>query len=907
MLKNLISRLWLIMVLVSLSPLHYLVAQNNDFEVVNKSYFGKDLLSILKDLSVSHELALDYRREEIPINILQRKNFKGQSLKEVLQDLLEPYDLVFHLEDKKLTIRTKEEGIQLEREPPKPKRTNFTLEGVVKDKETGETLPNAVVMINSTQKAAISNLDGFFTLLNVPTDTSLLSFRYLGYKSQELRLNPTMVEKPPLIVEMEVHTNELEEVVISAREEQMMKVGKQVSVVSVSPAQLSALPSLGEKDIFRSLQLLPGISGSNETSSGLYVRGGTPDQNLILFDGFTVYHVDHFYGFFSAFNADAIKDVQVYKGGFESKYGGRLSSVVDLTGKQGNTNKTGFSAGLSMMSANASFELPFAGGKGSVLLAGRRSYTDIIQSGLYKNVFALFQQEDETNGGFMGRGGRGGRGQFAQVETEPVFFFYDLNAKVTYKPSLKDILSFSFYNGQDHLDNSNEFNDEFGGGQNGNLSGTILNKTTDLTAWGNWGSSLKWGRQWNSRYYSNTVVSWSNYFSQRDLFSESEINRDDSLQTFIRGTQEDNDLYDFSFRTDHEFLLNSAHRLEFGTQWTFNKIDYNLTMNDTLQILNRNDEGLIGSLYIQDNWQIIDKLLFTPGIRLSNYSLTKQLYFEPRLSAIYELTKQLKFKAAWGHYYQFANRVVREDVSEGSRDFWLLANDDTNPVSQAVHYIAGLSYETAGFLFDIEAYRKDMSGLSEYSLRFSRPGSGETGDLFYTGTGIAQGIEFLVQRKIGKLTGWISYTLGEVIHTFPELSDEPYPALHDQTHEFKIVNSLQLGRWTFAGTWIYATGKPYTAPVGGYELTMLDGNQISYISIGEKNAFRLPDYHRLDLSATYGFNLGKGKADVGLSVFNVYNHQNVWYKTFEVLEEDVITTDVNTIGFTPNIFLQVKF
>ena len=220
-------------------------------------------------------------------------------------------------------------------------------------------------MLKGTDKGTATNVDGFFTLLDVPSDTSTLIVRYIGYQTSEIKLNPELLTKQ-LVLEIISISSELEEVVITSSRESMINASEEISKISVSPAQLAKLPSLGEKDIFRSLQLLPGISGTNETSSGLYVRGGTPDQNLNLLDGFTVYHVDHFYGFFSAFNSNAIKDVQLYKGGFESKYGGRISSVVDLTGKTGNTQKFSGSAGISAISANLALEVPFAGGKGPV-------------------------------------------------------------------------------------------------------------------------------------------------------------------------------------------------------------------------------------------------------------------------------------------------------------------------------------------------------------------------------------------------------------------------------------------------------------------------------------------------------------------------------------------------------------
>ncbi len=903
--KILINRFAILILL--LYP-NILKAQDNKIEntPVTESFFGFNLNMILEKISTEYEFQLDYDEVLFSNKPLQGITFRNLPLADVLESLLTGRGVHYKFVNNKiLIIRPEGEALEIVYEPT---RSNFTLSGIVREKGTGESLPNAVIMLKGTSQGTVTNVDGFFTLLDAPSDTSTLIVRYLGFQTTEIKLNPELLTKQ-LVLELQSISNQLDEVVITSTQERMMNVSEEVSKITVSPDQLAKLPSLGEKDIFRSLQLLPGVSGTNETSSGLYVRGGTPDQNLNLLDGFTVYHVDHFYGFFSAFNANAIKDVQLYKGGFESKYGGRISSVVDLTGKTGNSQKFSGSAGISAISANLSLEIPFAKSRGSIFFAGRRSYTDIIKSGLYNNIFDLFNQESETQpqqgppGGFGRRGGR-----FAQAEVEPSFFFYDINGKISYRPSNKDIIAISIYNGADNLDNSRDINSNdlnFGGGSNGNIG--FNNSTNDLTVWGNWGTSLKWGRQWNSKWYTNTIIAYSNYFSKRDLISTTEIIRDDSVTLRNMGTIEDNNLKDITLKIDTEYLLNSSNQLEFGVQITNNDISYNLTRNDTIDVLDRLDNGTTYAIYAQDKWKPVRNMTLTPGIRVSYFDITDQMYYEPRFSATYRATPNIKLKGAWGKYYQFATRIIREDLSQGSRDFWLLANGENNPVSSSIHYIGGISYETEKFIFDVETYYKDLSGLSEYTLRFAGPRSREYNELFYQGTGYSKGIEFLAQKKAGKYTGWISYTLGEVMYDFPELSDEPYPALHDQTHEFKIVNSLSVGRWDLAATWVYATGKPYTSPVGIYEVTLLDGNTESYVSIGEKNAFRLPDYQRMDISASYNFFLGKAKTQLGLSIFNLYNHTNIWYKNFEIIEGDMVATDVTTLGITPNVFFNLKF
>lgn len=775
----------------------------------------------------------------------------------------------------------------------------ITISGVVKDKESGETLPFANVFVKDTNIGTTTNADGFFTLFNVPSETSIIQVQYLGYKVESLALTSETV-KDKITILLISDSNQLDEVIVSNDSgQQIVKMNKSVSQISLSPKKLASIPNLGEKDVFRAIQLLPGISGTNESSSGLYVRGGTPDQNLVLLDGFTVYHVDHFYGFFSAFNSGAVKDIQLFKGGFPAEYGGRISSVMDLTGKTGNSNKLSLSAGLSLVSANATVEIPI-GKKANLLIAGRRSYTDILKSGLYNSIFDLYNDTDSTNGNnlFNFNG-------FQQNETQPSFYFYDLNTKFSYKPSDKDIISVSVYNGKDNLDSSRENQNTFGSGTE---ERTINSDIEDLLNWGNWGSSVRWARQWSDKLYTNVVGAYSNYFSQRKRINDISIQLADSTNTNKSGLVEDNNLKDFTLRIHNEYKINSKHSLEFGGQLTMNEVDYNYSLNDSITVIDQKDKGLLKTAYLQDKWSPNEKLNIVGGIRATHFNLTDEIYYEPRISASYKVNNKVKLKGAWGKFYQFVNRIVREDVTQGSRDFWLLANEDNSPISFSQHFILGTSYELDDWLFDVEFFEKEMTGLTEFSLRFqSALGTDPNDQLFFEGTGISRGIDFLIQKKAGIYTGWLGYTLSEVVHTFPDLNNYSFYSLNDQRHEFKIVNVLKTGRWDLGATWVYGSGKPYTALKGIYTITLLDGTKTEYVSIGEKNGLRIDPYHRLDLSATYNFNLGSGKSQMGLSIFNLYNKTNTWYNEFEVVDNQVIETNVNYIGFTPSLFFNVSF
>jgi hypothetical protein len=783
------------------------------------------------------------------------------------------------------------------------KNTNITVTGKIKDAATGESLPFAYIGVKGTQNVAVTNADGYFTLLNVPTDTTTLEADFIGYKNKEVFLTPETPMKN-LVVEMYSSSTVLDAVEVKGEREELMRVPEALGVVQIAPKQLELLPSMGEVDIMRSLQLMPGITASKESSAGLYVWGGTPDQNLILYDGFTVYHVDHLYGFFSAFNSNAIKDVQLYKGGFESRFGGRLSSVTEITGKEGNQKKFNAGGEISLLSFNAYIETPI-GKKITFLIAGRKSW----KGPLYNEIFDEFNK-GSTGGHSGGGGGYGSYGNRNATSTTVVSYFYDLNAKMTYRPTDKDIISLSLYNGTDDLNNSRNLNNSsFLQAQGLSLSSEF----TDLTTDGNLGGSLKWSRKWSDILYGNTLISYSNYYYTRNLSNTMTTtnNSTGAETTFQSGTIENNNLKDYSFKSDYELDASKNNKIEFGCLATYNGISYNYSQNDTTTILNHHNYGGTTAIYLQDRMLFFNsKFTVLPGIRETYYSPTNKTYTEPRLSLNYDLTDNIKLKGAIGEYYQFVNQVNFEDILAGNSELWLLANGTTVPVSSATHYVLGSSYETNDYLFGVEAYYKNLNNLTQYSLRIN-PSPGNTvsyDENFYNGTNFSDGIDFLIQKKSGKLTGWVSYTLGQSMDNFAAFSSTPYPSDQDIRNEFHIVLMYQIKRWEFSITWIYATGTPYTAPEGGYQLVMLGGNTKDFINVGAENSLRLPDYHRLDIACNYRLRTpdGRDKGYLGFSIFNVYDRQNVWYKQYQIIDNTIIETNVNYLGITPNLTIALK-
>jgi ferric enterobactin receptor len=790
-------------------------------------------------------------------------------------------------------------------EAPKgpPTHFMFSVTGHVIDHASGEPLPGATIQIRNTTLSASANTDGDFTIFNVPSDTSVVEVSFSGYQHEYSRLNAKNINGT-LTIAMFKALNTLNEVTILGKKSGVMNTDtKKVGVLQLSPASLDKLPNMGEKDILRAFQLMPGVGATNESSSGAYVRGGTPDQNLVLFDGFTIYQVDHLYGFFSAFNSNAVKDVQLYKGGFSSEYGGRLSSVTEINGKDGNHNEANFGVDLSLLSVNAFAETPI-NSNSSLIVAFRRSY----QGPLYNQIFKQFNTstvQGGLGGGPAGRRSPGGGG--FGVSTTPASHFYDADIKYNYRVSQNNTLTWSFYNGADKTDNSRTLQlpafISSGGGLN----------ITDVTQYGNTGSSIKWFSQWTKQLHSNTYLTYSSYFNDR-VRSTAGSNTDVNGVTtsFQNGTSEKNNLQDVGVKSNWEWQFSNQFKFLFGGYGSLQKINYSYVQNDTSILIDQHNRAFSGGGFAELEIDPTSKLHIQPGVRSTWFQPTGKLYTEPRLSASYVINDNYTLKAATGEFYQFMNEVTREDIVNGNRNFWVLSNNSNIPVSEAKHYMGGVSYENSQFLIDVEGYYKTLSGLTQYSIRQTAGGPAAPITIdqnFYTGTGKAKGVEILIQKKLGNYTGWLGYTLADAENKFAVYGNSYYPADQDVTHEFKAINMYHYYRWNFSAVFIFSTGHPYTAPLSTYTITTPDGNTSTSFNVSGKNTLRYPDYHRLDLSATYDLIKINGNkiGSIGLSLFNVYNHTNIWYREFQLQNNAAVTTDVNYLGFTPNLTLSLRW
>ncbi|GAA4457754.1 TonB-dependent receptor [Rurimicrobium arvi] len=786
--------------------------------------------------------------------------------------------------------------------PPDMAELNpYTLKGHVRDDSSGTPLADVQLQLSSTKDAVFTRDDGSFELSVVPADSTKLLVTARGYEPLELLLLPG-ISLRDFIIGLRPKENVLREAVITANRQDIMNLsGETVSSIRLSPSKLSEIPNVGDKDIMRTFQLMPGISAANESSSGLYVRGGTPDQNLVLLDGYTVYQVDHLYGFFSAFNANAIKDVQLFKGGFGAQYGGRLSSVTEMNGKEGSTKQFNIGGDISLLSMNMFTEIPVTE-KLSVVAATRRSWRGPIYNWIFNSFNKGTGAQQQTSSG--NRRGPGGSDNVTKAKS----YFSDYNVRSTYRATTKDVLTYSFFSSTDDLDNGFSISAPAFLADQG-ISFDM--STTDLTHYSNLCMSGGWQRQWSGSFKGNTSLSMSEYSSDRNRETSGMIRRNGSDSTETKtGVFEHNRLQDISLHSDYEWSGIRHNRLLFGGFGTQYDISYTYAQSDTALLLDNHHKSLLAGVYLQDEYALWQRrLLLQGGIRASYFGATQQRYIEPRFSLIGKITGRLTFKAAYGKYYQFANRITREDLSTGSTQFWVLSDGQTVPVSSALHRIAGLSYETPKLLFSIEGYYKILDQLTQYTERYKASTALISYEQqFYKGNGFSEGIEFTAQKKTGKFTGWVSYTLGRTLNYFDVYGSGYIPADQDVRHEFKVVGMYKYKKWDFAATWIYASGRPYTAPGGSYDIALLDGTTQSYVTTTSKNTLRLPDYHRLDVAVNYHFytDAGKDVGYIGLSLFNAYARENVWYKQFTVVDNAVVETNVNYLSFTPNLTLSLK-
>jgi len=750
----------------------------------------------------------------------------------------------------------------------------FTISGTVKSASKGETLIGATV--NAGGKFTTqTNEYGFFslTLPEGSYDITITSVSFDTYQ-QSITLNKNV----SLNIELMDVSQTLDEVVISTGRGRSLK-SPQMGMERISPTDIKNVPVLlGEKDVIKVLQLLPGIKSAGDGNSGMYVRGGAADQNLVLLDEANVYNAAHLLGFFSTFNSDAIKDVAVYKSGMPAQYGGRLSSVLDIKMNDGNNQDLNVSGGVGLISAKLNVEGPVQKDKSSFLISGRRTYAD---------MFLKLSNDSSINNNQL--------------------YFYDLNAKLNYQLGEKDRLYFSGYLGKDHLG----FGDLFG------------------LDWGNKTATVRWNHLFNSKLFSNTSLIYSNYDYKISI--NSGTNNFDIFSNIL----------DYNLKQEFQWYPNNRNHVRFGINTAYHTIrpgevtgrGVNSSINDVLLQKRYSWEN---GLYASNTWNASDKLNFTYGLRLSTFSILgagdfynldsegkvidtmrydrgefvkTYLNLEPRLALSYQLNNDASVKASYVRNAQYLH-LIANSTSTNPTDKWIASTNIVKPgISDqySIGYYRNLGGEK--YELNIETYYKDLQNQIDYKDGadvYSSNNAIETELLF--GKGRAYGAEWLLRKNTGRLTGWISYTLSKTERKIDGINNnEWYNARQDRTHDIAIVAMYKLNeKWTLSANWVFYTGDAVTYPAGKY---IIDDQTTFYYT--DRNSYRMPNYHRLDLGATLQLKQRKRwSSELSFSLYNAYGRENAYAIEFLDSPDDpnrTIAQQIALFKFIPSVSYNFRF
>lgn len=773
----------------------------------------------------------------------------------------------------------------------------YTISGTITDGANGETMIGTNVFVEPLMVGATTNVYGFYSL-TVPEGKYTLKVSFLGYEtySEEIELTADYEAN----IELKESAFTKEEVVVKGEKTDQNTKSSKMSTVEVPIQQIKELPALaGEVDIIKTMQLLPGVQSGSEGNAGLYVRGGGPDQNLVLLDEAVVYNASHLFGFLSVFNADAIKTVELTKGSMPAKYGGRLSSVLDISMKEGNKKKFELEGGLGIINSRLTLQGPLVKDKGSFIFSGRFAYIGLLGGAI---AGAVADNNDGGEGGFF---------------SGASYYFFDLNGKMNYTLGKKDRLFLSAYWGRD----------VFGFESQDDFSANI--------GWGNATTSLRWNHIFNPKLFMNTSFIFSDYQFE---FGAGQQEFDLALRSGIR---------DYNLKIDLNWLPDIRHKVGFGANYiyhTFTPSSVSARTGDTELDLG----GVVryhaheAAIYIQDDWDISDRFKLNVGVRGSMFAHTGPFdryiqnevgqivdttrygtlenvktygVAEPRISGRAMLGKHNSIKASYAMNYQYIHLASLASISFPT-DFWVPSTDVVKPL---IGHQWALGY-FHNFLDDklevsVEGYYKLMNNLIEYRDGFSpdQNVNNNPDNNFVFGKGDSYGVEFFIRKNGQKFTGWIGYTLAWTNRIFPDLNDgKPFPAVYDRRHDLSIVTSYRISkRWSVSAVFVYGTGSAMTVPASRY---FINGNIVT--EYGERNSFRMPDYHRLDLGATLHPNPKKKKrfkSTWNFGIYNVYSRQNPYFIYFatDVNETDqsvkIEARQVSVFPILPSVTWNFKF
>lgn len=799
----------------------------------------------------------------------------NEPVHKILEAVLGKRGLQFEQEGKNIIIKKiNGDGKIFVPQSNQPAADKFSLHGNIKSERSGETIIGATIAVVGSSMATQSNEYGFYSI-TLPRGQLKIRISGIGIKTKEIQVNLEANLRFDILVEEDV--KDLESVTITAASLGRSLGSPQMGIERINVRETKHLPVLfGERDVLKTIQLLPGVKSAGEGNSGFYVRGGAADQNLILLDEAPVYNASHLLGFFSTFNSDAIKNVTLYKGAMPAQYGGRLSSVVDIKMNDGNNQEIDVSGGIGLISSRLNIEGPIQKDRSSFLLSGRRTYADLFLRLLGDSSLRKAR-----------------------------LYFYDLNAKANFILGEKDKIYLSGYFGRDVLSQQD-------------LAG--IN-------WGNGTGTLRWNHIFNKKLFSNTSLIFSQYDYKIEINSES---TDYEILSSIR---------DWNVKEELQWYPNSENTVTFGLNSIYHTIkpgEISVTSNQNSIEQGLPDRySLENALYVSNNWKAGNSWAFNYGVRLSAFTIlgkgdyynidgegkvtdtlkyrrgeVVKTYFnaEPRISISHQLNASTALKASYTRNTQNLH-LISNSTSSSPTDKWVASTNIIKPeISDqfAVGYYKNL--QNGLYEVTVEAYYKTMQNQVDYrnGAQVFTNDAIETQLLF--GKGRAYGIEWLFKKRHGRLNGWLSYTLSKTERKITGINnDDWYNARQDRTHDLAIVAMYQLNKkWLLSANWIFYTGDAVTYPSGKYTVD----NEV-YFYYSERNGYRMPNYHRLDLGATVQLKQRKKfSSELSLSLFNAYGRANAYQINFrEGKDNPNVTEAVKTSLFTfvPSISYNFKF
>lgn len=746
---------------------------------------------------------------------------------------------------------------------------NYTISGYVSDAKSGETLINSSVFDAKSVKGTVSNSYGFYSI-TLPKAVVDLEYTYVGYtpENRKFKLNSDTV--------INISLNEstiLNEVTVLGTYKELGVKSSQMSTLEVPVALIKNIPALfGETDVLKALQLLPGVKGGIEGSAGFYVRGGGPDENLFLLDGVPVYNVNHLGGLFSVFNADAIKNVTFYKGSFPARFGGRLSSVLDIRMNEGNNKKLHGNISVGIISSKFNLEGPLLSDKTTFSISGRRTYFDILAQPLLK--IASSQQD--------------------AAKMSAGYYFYDLNVKVNHKFSDKDRLFLSNYMGDDVI--YSDIRDDY---KNDDKS-TYESRLKLNWNWGNLITALRWNHVLNNKLFMNSTVTFSRYRFNMSVGTDAKqtSKTPPSIYSESASVGYKSGIQDYGAKIDFDYTPNPSHDVKFGINFINHSFRPGVQVfsakfeRDTMkQIMDTTigDQNIYAnemSVYAEDNFNIGSFIKANIGLHYSNFFVQSEFYqsLQPRIGIRVLLTDQLSFKAGYAAMSQYIHLLSNSNISLPT-DLWVPVTKRIEPM-KSHQYSGGFFYNLSNIIdISIEAYYKSMLNLIEYKDGATFLGSA-TGweDKVSMGDGRAYGVELMAQKSIGKTTGWIGYTWSKADRKFDRPGEEinngeVFPAKYDRRHDISLVISHKFSpKIDLSGTWVYSTGNSGSLALQNYFAYPVPGedynNQSTLPYISKRNNYRLPDYMRIDLGVNFHKQKKHGVRTWNIGVYNVTNQKN---------------------------------